>query len=61
MKNLKRLSAKAIEFCEMSGYDIEMIREGMKSGSIALQVCETKEEMENEGVDYNYPYVIVNI
>lgn len=60
MKNLKKLSAKAIEFCKLSGYDIDLIKENMKSDSFAFQICETKEEMENEGVDYNYPYVIFN-
>lgn len=60
MKNLTILSKKAIEFCNLSGYDVEMIKENMKSDSFAFQICETKEEIENEGVDYNYPYVIFN-
>lgn len=60
MKNLTILSKKAIEFCNLSGYDVAMIKENMKSESFAFQRCETKEEMENEGVDAGYPYVIYN-
>ncbi|CCZ08572.1 uncharacterized protein BN783_00518 [Odoribacter sp. CAG:788] len=60
MKKLTRLSKKAIEFCELSGYDVNKIRENMKSESFAFQICETREDMNDNGVDYNYPYVIFN-
>ena len=38
MKTLERLSKKAIEFCELSGYNIKAVKEAMKSGSFAVQV-----------------------
>jgi hypothetical protein len=60
MKNLDRLSKKAAEFCEMSGYDVDKVKEAMKSGSFAVQKCETKSEMEDEGFDFSFPYVIWN-
>lgn len=60
MKILERLSKKALEFCELSGYDVNKVREDMKSNCFALKKCETKEEMIDEGVDFNYPYVIWN-
>ena len=60
MKTLDRLSKKAARFCEMSGYDVDKVKEAMKSGSFAVCVCETKSEMEDEGVDFSYPYVIWN-
>lgn len=60
MKTLNRLSKKAIEFCEMSGYDVKKIRENMKSDSFAFQICENKSEMDENGTDYAYPYVIFN-
>ena len=60
MKNLEKLSKKAIEFCELSGYNVEAVKEAMKSNSFAVQVCENKTEMEENGVDFNFPYVIWN-
>lgn len=44
----------------MSGYDVNKIRENMKSENFAFQICETREDMNDNGVDYNYPYVIFN-
>jgi len=58
MKTLKKLSKKAREWCELSGYDVEKVKELMNSNSFAIFKCETKYEMNLEGVDYNYPYVI---
>lgn len=60
MKNLERLSKKAAEFCYLSGFDADKVREAMKSSSFAIQICENKSEMDEEGVDYAYPYVIWN-
>ena len=60
MKNLKKLSKKAAEFCELSGFDVEKVKEAMKSNSFAVQKCETKSEMEDECVDFSFPYVIWN-
>ena len=59
MRNLKRLSKKAASFCNMSGYDVDAIRANMGSG-IELQVCETVTEMDENEVDYSYPYVLFN-
>ena len=58
MKTLKRLSKKAVEFCEMSGYDVERVKELMNSNSFAIERLETKKEMDEEGCDYAYPYKI---
>lgn len=60
MKNLTKLSKKAEMFCELSGYDAEKVREAMNGDSFAIQRCETKNEMDYEGVDYAYPYIIYN-
>ena len=60
MKNLVKLSKKAAEFCELSGYDVDKVKEAMKSNSFAVQKCETKSEMEDEGIDLSFPYVIWN-
>lgn len=60
MKNLRRLSVKATKWCQLSGYNTILIRQNMKSASFAIQVCETKSEMLEHGVDYTYPYVLFN-
>jgi predicted transcriptional regulator len=60
MKTLQRLSKKAVKFCELSNYDIDKVRESMKSSQFALEVCETKSEMDENGVDYSFPYVVFN-
>ena len=60
MKSLEKLSKKAIEFCKYEGLDIEKVKEAMKGGSFSVQKCETKSEMEEEGVDFSFPYVIWN-
>ena len=60
MKNLERLSKKATEFCYLSGFDADKVREAMKSSSFAIQICENKSEMDDEGVAYAFPYVIWN-
>lgn len=44
----------------MSGYDIEKVKDAMKTGSFELSRCETQKEMEEEGVDFSLPYVISN-
>lgn len=60
MKNLKQISKKASEYILMSGYDLNKVRKAMESNSFALQVCETRQEMYENGCDYSYPYVILN-
>lgn len=60
MKTLKRLSKKAIEFCEMSGLDARKVKNAMQIEGISINVCETIKEMDDNGVDYNYPYIIAN-
>lgn len=60
MKNLTKLSKKAKIFCELSGYDADKVRKFIKTESFVLRRCETKNEMDYEGVDYTYPYIIYN-
>mgnify|MGYP001013643375 CR=1 FL=1 len=60
MKTLTRLSKKAEIFCDLSGLDADKVKEAMNSSGFAFLRCETKMEMEYEGVDYAYPYVIYN-
>ena len=60
MKTLTKLSGKAQEFCELSGYDIDKVKALMKQTGFAIQECETKAEMDDNGVAYSYPYVIFN-
>ena len=60
MKTLKKLSKNASEFCELSGFDPDKVKEAMKSSAFSIQRCETKMDMYNEGVDYAYPYKIFN-
>jgi len=60
MKTLDRLSSKAIQFCEFEGLDIEKVKKAMKCQSFAINRCENRTEMDKEGVDYSFPYVIWN-
>ena len=60
MKTLTRLSKKAEIFCDLSGLDADKVKEAMKSSAFSIQRCETKMEMDDEGVDYAYPYKIFN-
>ena len=60
MKTLTRLSKKAVVWCELMNYDVEKIKENMRSDSFAVEKLETIEEMEDEGVDRNYPYRLFN-
>lgn len=60
MKTLKKLSKNASDFCELSGFDPDKVKEAMKSSAFSIQRCETKMEMDDEGVDYAYPYTIFN-
>ena len=60
MKTLERISSKAINFCELSGLDVEKVKEAMKSQSFAINRCENRTEMDEEGVDYSLPYVVWN-
>lgn len=60
MKTLTKLSKKAEMFCELSGYDVEKVRDAMNGDSFAIQRCESKEDMDYYWVDYDYPYVIYN-
>ena len=60
MRTMKKLSKKALVWCKLMNYDVEKIKENMKSGSFAVEKLETIEEMEAEGVDRNYPYRLFN-
>lgn len=60
MKTLTRLSKKAVAWCELMNYDVEKIKENMKSDSFAVEKLETIEEIRDEGVDKNYPYRLFN-
>ena len=60
MKTLTRLSKKAAKWCKLMNYDVEKIKENMRSDSFAVEKLETIEEMEDEGVDGNYPYRLFN-
>jgi hypothetical protein len=60
MKNLSKLSKKATEFCELSGFDVDAVKSHMRYGCFNIQKCETKKEMKDAGVDFSYPYVIWN-
>lgn len=59
MKNLQRLSKKAIEWCDLMGYDVEKIKENMKSQSFAIEILD-KKEAEEEDCEINYPYRLYN-
>jgi hypothetical protein len=60
MKNIVRISKKAAEWCDLMNYDITKVKEHMYKEHFAVQKCETKEEMDNEGVEYDHPYVLFN-
>ena len=60
MKTLKRLSKKASEFCALSNYDADKVKEAMKSKSFALISLETKKEMKDAEVDVSFPYMVWN-
>lgn len=60
MRNLKRLTKKATEFCELSGLSVAEVKKAMKHSAFAFKVCENIAEMNKYGVDYRYPYVIYN-
>ena len=60
MKNLVRISSKAAEWCELMNLDVQKVKENMNSNSFAVQKCETREEIYENGVEYSYPYVLFN-
>lgn len=60
MKKLTRLSRKAVQFCELGGYDPDKVRQLMNGTSFAIKKCETSEEIQAEGVSSAYPYCIYN-
>lgn len=60
MKDLQKMSQKAAAFCELSGHNVAKVKKAMKLNYFAVQVCETKKEMEDKGVDFNFPYCIYN-
>ena len=60
MKTLKRISKKAAVFCELSGINLDGLKYQINCGQLQIKRCETKEEMDLNGVDYSYPYVISN-
>ncbi len=59
MKAIKRLSKKAIEFCELSNLDVNKIKDQMKSVN-PFYICTTISETKDHSVDFNYPYVVVD-
>jgi hypothetical protein len=61
MKSISKLSKNTTIFCINSGYDVDKVKEAMKSTLFfSIQRCETKGEMIYNGVDYKFPYVIFN-
>lgn len=60
MRNLKKLTKKAVEFCELSGLSVDKVKKAMKHSSLEFKVCENIAEMNKHGVDYCYPFVIYN-
>ena len=60
MKNITKISPKVAEWCNMMNYDIQKVKENMNRNSFAVQKCETREEMNNEGVEYDHPYILFN-
>jgi hypothetical protein len=60
MKNIVRISKKAAEWCDLMNYDITKVKEHMTTGHFAVQKCETKEEIDNECVEYAHPYILFN-
>lgn len=60
MKQITRLTKKISEFCHLSEIDETKVKNAMKSNLFSVQKCETKTEMEEEGVDFSFPYVICN-
>ena len=60
MKKLTRLSKKAIQFCELNGYDVDKVKQLMKSNSFAFNKCESAEEIHDNEVSTTYPYLIYN-
>jgi len=59
MKKIKKLSKKASEWIEYSGYDKEKIKENMKSDFFHVEKL-SKKEAKEEGCDMNYPYRLYN-
>ena len=51
MKNLVRISPKVTEWCELMNYDITKVKVHMTTDHFAVQKCETRGEMNNEGVE----------
>ena len=52
-KNLK-------EFLELSNFDIDKVKNLLKSDSFAIYKISSKKEIKEKGYDYNYPYEIYN-
>jgi broad-specificity NMP kinase len=60
MKTVKKLSKTTKKWCELMGYDVQKIKENMKSSQFAVLICETEEEKIFNGVDRNFPFVLFN-
>lgn len=60
MKNIVRISPKVAEWCDLMNYDIAKVKVNMTTEHFAVQKCESREEMDNEGVEYDHPYVLFN-
>jgi hypothetical protein len=60
MKTLKRLSKRAIEFCELCGYDVDKVKKNMRSECFAIERLETVDEIEMYNTDRSYPYYVYN-
>jgi ribulose 1,5-bisphosphate carboxylase large subunit-like protein len=56
---ISKISKKVTEWVELSGYDIEKVKENMKSNSFAVEKL-SKKEAKEEGCDMNYPYRLFN-
>lgn len=61
MKTLvKNLTQPVKEWLYLSGYDENLVRYHMKNSLFAVLKVTGKKAIEREGVDKNYPYVILN-
>ena len=61
MKTLvKNLTQPVKEWLYLSGYDENLVRYHMKNSLFAVLKVTGKKALEREGVDKNYPYIILN-
>ncbi len=60
MKTINEMNEKIREFAELSGLDAAKLEKNLGYSGFEILECETPEEMEENGVDENYPYVVKN-